>query len=704
MAIWTPEIKELEKLYESLRGNFPELEKELEQLIKFDDPNVIMLYSRRCLEVIITDLCESELKRPRKTEPLKGIIDKLHKEEKVSSHIITSMHGLNDLSTYGAHPKDFDPEQVKPVLNNLNIIIKWYLKFKRIDINPKAEKRENMLQLWTSYIERINKKERFKVPDRTGKSAKNKRISFIFLTIFMIIAVVLFYSRFFKQESTMNSSSSGGKISLAILPFQNMTNDIKWDRWEIGIQDVLVSFFSGFDNFKVDQKEAINSLLPDKDQNSIELLTPTHINYISKKTGANILISGSFNQSSVTLRINAQLVNAHSGEVINSFQIDENSEEIFPAIDSLANLMKEFLLISELKYELPINFVVLANTKSPKAYNYFIRGLNAFYKSDYPSAINFYLLAIEIDPEFTLASLQISFAYRALKMYDNAKKYCLMAYEKRDFMSIQLRIWTNFVYAYNFETPIDVIKNLEQLQEFDNQLYYYDIGVNYNDLHQYEKAIQEFEKWFEMQKKFRTKPRWVDEYLSYGIACHEVGQYRLEKRLYKRAEKDFPDDTSLISRQIILALNENDSVLANRYILKYKNIRTINGDSEATVLTGLADIFEKAKIYSQAEQYYREVLALQPENPSRKNNLANFIVDKDINVNEGLELADNILLSDSINFYALHCKGWALYKLNRYEEALKYLEKSWKVRPVYNHGLFLHLEAAKKAVAHQKSN
>ena len=100
-----------------------------------------MLYSRRCLEVIITDLCECELKRPRKTEPLKGIIDKLQKEEKVPSHIIASMHGLNELSTYGTHPKDFDPKQVKPVLNNLDIIIKWYLKYKGFQI-PAKQKQE----------------------------------------------------------------------------------------------------------------------------------------------------------------------------------------------------------------------------------------------------------------------------------------------------------------------------------------------------------------------------------------------------------------------------------------------------------------------------------------------------------------------------------------------------------------------------------
>ena len=139
MPVWTSEIKEIERLYESLKGQFPDLEKEMEQLIRTEDANVVMLYSRRCLEVIITDLCECELKRPRKTEPLKGIIDKLNKDEKVPSHIITSMHGLNELSTYGAHPKDFDPEQVKPVLINLDIIIKWYLRYKDFMITGKQK-------------------------------------------------------------------------------------------------------------------------------------------------------------------------------------------------------------------------------------------------------------------------------------------------------------------------------------------------------------------------------------------------------------------------------------------------------------------------------------------------------------------------------------------------------------------------------------
>jgi len=91
MAIWSSEIKELEKLYESFMGQLPDLEKELEQLIHTTDANVVMLSSRKCPEVIITDLCKCELKRPRKTEPLQGIIDKLNKEQKVPSHIMLTL-------------------------------------------------------------------------------------------------------------------------------------------------------------------------------------------------------------------------------------------------------------------------------------------------------------------------------------------------------------------------------------------------------------------------------------------------------------------------------------------------------------------------------------------------------------------------------------------------------------------------------------
>ncbi|NQU84637.1 MAG: hypothetical protein HQ541_02645, partial [Mariniphaga sp.] len=132
MSIWLAEIKELKKVYESIQGNLPALEKELERLIATDDENMLLVYSRRCLEVIVTDLCEHELKRHRGTEPLQRIIDKLNKEEKVPHNIIVSMLNVNSMSTFGAHPKEFELKQVKPVLINLTTIIEWYISY----LNP----------------------------------------------------------------------------------------------------------------------------------------------------------------------------------------------------------------------------------------------------------------------------------------------------------------------------------------------------------------------------------------------------------------------------------------------------------------------------------------------------------------------------------------------------------------------------------------
>ena len=52
------------------------------------------------------------------------------------------MEGLNTLSTFGAHPKDFDPEQVQPILLNLATIIKWYVKYKDTQIISRQSRKK----------------------------------------------------------------------------------------------------------------------------------------------------------------------------------------------------------------------------------------------------------------------------------------------------------------------------------------------------------------------------------------------------------------------------------------------------------------------------------------------------------------------------------------------------------------------------------
>jgi TolB-like protein len=536
MTIWSFEIRELEKLYGSLKGQLPGLEKELERLVKADDENMILLYSRRCLEVIITDLCECELNRPRKTEPLKGIIDKLHKEEKVPSHIITSMHGLNELSTYGAHPKDFDPEQVKPVLNNLDIIIKWYLKYKYAKIKIQTEEKN---QVKKELFEEVKKEEEIEQHEIPVGLTKHRFLSAVLITTILVIAGIIAYPKIFKRDRLEKLRSSGERISVAVMPFQNMTNDTIWNIWQNGIQSNLITSLSNTEELKVRQTETINDLLKSRGVINYASITPSVASSVSKKLDADIFIYGSINQAGATIRVNLQLMDSKTEEVFKSYQLDGSPKRILNIIDSISMMVKNFLVISKLEKELPRGSFKVTSTNSPEAYRYFINGGNAFDENDYHTAVKLFSQALETDSNFVDAAIRLSYAYFNQNLFEEGKRLCLKVYAKRDQMPFQLKLLTNFLYSIYFETPYESIACLRQLQNFDDQVpsNYYNIATFYYQLYQYDQAIPEFEKALELFNKWDSRPRWSHEYILPGVIYHKTNQYKKEKKLYRIAER-----------------------------------------------------------------------------------------------------------------------------------------------------------------------
>jgi tetratricopeptide (TPR) repeat protein len=282
----------------------------------------------------------------------------------------------------------------------------------------------------------------------------------------------------------------------------------------------------------------------------------------------------------------------------------------------------------------------------------------------------------------------------------------MQAYEKSDLMSKRQRTDADVLHASLFGTPYESIGHLRRQLEYDDQnpLVYNDLGAMYIRLLQYDQAIPEYKKALEIYNKWGTKPFWVFNYIGLGIAYHNTGQYRKEEKIYKLAERDFPGNPELMYRQAILSLAEGDTGTENRYIDKYITARKGQSWSEAGIAESLAAMYSEAGILDEAEKYYRQALSLEPENPSRMNNLARFLIDKDKNLNEGLELVDKALEINPDNYLYLDTKGLGLYKLGKFEEALTLLQKSDSFKPVYNHKLFLHLEDAKKAVAGQGKN
>jgi TolB-like protein len=390
MKIWTAEIKELEKLYESHKGQLPDLEKELERLVKADDENMILLYSRRCLEVIITDLCECELKRPRKTEPLQGIIDKLHKEERVPSHIIASMHGLNELSTYGAHPKDFDPKQVRTTLINLETIIEWYLKYKEAGTEIKVKPAEEIRQELRS-AEDVRK----------SITISRKKLAGLIGGLTGAIAAV-FAVLYFSNIIGPGKEAKEPDKSIAVLPFRNLSNDSTQLYFSDGIVEAILDHL-----FKVGELKVISGTSTKRYRN-----TELSIKEIARELGVASILEGSVQKIGNNVRITAQLIEAKTDVHLWSETYDKDLADIFSIQTEVAQNVA-----SELKATLTSNEKELINknqTENAEAYNLYLQGRffwNKRTKDGLNKSVEYFEKAIKTDPDYALAYAGLADAY-----------------------------------------------------------------------------------------------------------------------------------------------------------------------------------------------------------------------------------------------------------------------------------------------------
>ena len=534
-----------------------------------------------------------------------------------------------------------------------------------------------------------------------------KIVSGTIVLVILIITAILLYPKLFTVDKLKKLRSSDGRIAVAVFPFQNMTNDTTWNVWQDGIQSLLITTLSNSEELKVRQPESMTGLLHSKGITNYASITPSVARTLSQNLEANVFIYGSVNQAGAIIRLNAQMIDSKTEEVFRSFQIDGTAEKILSSIDSLSARVKDFLIISKLKKELSSHLQNIVSTNSPDAFRYFIYAYKAWDTGDNSSAINFIHQSLAIDSGFPAAMLLLSYTYAGLGSYVEAKNWCLHLYDKREKMPVQLKIRINHLYSLLFETPTEEIRSLNQLVDLDDQWpgTYLNLANSYSRLSEYDKAIPELEKAFEIFAKRDSKPESVDYYNLLGYAYQETGQYKKEKALYKQCEKDYPDNYQLLLLQSILYLNEGDSAAANLSINKYISFLKSYSLPEADLLLARASIYIEANNPGTGEKDLREALNLEPENPKYLSSLAWFLINKDRNINEGLTLVEKALKSSPEDFNCLLTKGLGLYKLGKFQEACEILQKSWNLRQkysIYDHTAFIHLQEAKRAVAGKK--
>lgn len=522
----------------------------------------------------------------------------------------------------------------------------------------------------------------------------------ILASVVAAIGIIIFiYIKFLSHSSLDDLRSSDGRIPVAVMPFDNLTGNSTWDCMQISI----ISYLSNFDELSVRQKEAVDILLASKGVPERASITPLVASSVSRRLDSKIYISGVVSKAGTRSRINVQLVNSRTREVIKSFQIEDLSDEhrIFGMIDSVSTVVKNFLVTAKMIEETDPDLRPYRYTNSPAAFEYFVKADEALQKRDFRTSLSWYLKTVEADSSFIPAIVFLSMRYLDIGDIAEAKKWCLNAYSLKENASLD-KYLIEWYHAVLFGTPEEEIGYLKRYISIDDKVpvAYWQLGNAYSKLLQYKSAIPEYEKALDIYKKWGVRPMMIQNYIYLADAYYQTHQYKKVKKLIGIAAKTFPEDSWMLLRnRAILAFAEGDTIQGDQYVKNYRSEMVSRLMPASEVYSEIASLYSEFGNIEEAEKNLREAFSLRPDDPDIMNSLAYLLIDKELNISEGLNLATQGLKIKPDDHYLLHSYGLGLAKTGRYTEALDILNRSRDLRPGYNHSLEQQIEEVRQKIS-----
>jgi len=192
------------------------------------------------------------------------------------------------------------------------------------------------------------------------------------------------------------------KPSIAVLPFDNMSDDPKQEYFSDGITEDIITDLSAISQLFV---IARNSTFAYKGK-------PFKISQVAEELGVRYILEGSVRKAGNKVRINAQLIDATSGNHIWAKRYDGQLMDVFALQDKISKK-----IVSALKVKLSVGeqeLVDRKDTENIKAYDAFLKGWNYYRRNtpeDWASAISHFVKAVELDPDYSRAYAAIALIY-----------------------------------------------------------------------------------------------------------------------------------------------------------------------------------------------------------------------------------------------------------------------------------------------------
>jgi TolB-like protein len=318
------------------------------------------------------------------------------------------------------------------------------------------------------------------------------------------------------------------KITIAVLPFENVTKNSEEDWLAQGLAEQITTGLAKIGSLKVVERMQMEKVLTEQNFQMSDIADQSTSVKIGQVLSAGKLLVGSYQVVNDNISVTARIVDVESGVVDekHAFSHSAQLDNIFDLYDVLIqDILKSFDVKITKSQTSKIEQFKKRGTKNAKAYEFYTKGLTAFQAGDEKSlkqARDYFKKALGKDKKYTDARKALANTFIRLNEIDDA---------------------------------IDEYEKIKKSKDADEETFN-TLGLFYVIKNKGSKALENFEK------AIQLNPSFAEPYYNLGLIYYNVGQLDNAMDRFRKADQldaDNPDYLYQIAATYMMMKKEYDA-------------------------------------------------------------------------------------------------------------------------------------------------
>jgi TolB-like protein/class 3 adenylate cyclase/Tfp pilus assembly protein PilF len=335
------------------------------------------------------------------------------------------------------------------------------------------------------------------------------------LSAIVVGAALLIYFGYGRLTRSGNAIAIIPEKSIAVLPFENRSEEKANAYFADGIQDEILTRLAKISELKVISRTSTQHYKS----------TPGNLREIAKQLGVAHIVEGSVQKSGDAVRINVQLIKAANDTHVWADTFDRKLTDIFSVESEVAKAIADQLQAKLTGQEEQV--IAARPTENAEAYDSYLRGLAYTLRaSNNPAAAlgaqKYFREAVRLDPKFALGWAQLSIV--------DSRNYLTQSLQPTVALREEARLAT--------ETALNLQPELGEAILARGSYYYY-------CLKDYEAAV----RYFEQARQLLPNSSRIPESLAY--IARKQGQWDRSEAYFAEAQRLDPRNVNLLIQHAI---------------------------------------------------------------------------------------------------------------------------------------------------------